>query len=617
MSSHAGRRSRPAFPSRHARKSRSARALAAAAAIGAALLAAPLALAQGPAPSGVASEPPTRSALDASLFFQLLVGELELRSGQPSAAVEVVLDAARRTKDESLFLRANEIALQARSGDQALAVARAWRTAYPASIDAMRYQAQLLIALNRLAEAAEPLGALLAAAPAAERPGLITMLPRMFQRTSEQRQAAELMQRVLEPYLSAPDTRTPARVAIGRAWLGAGDPARAIEWAQRARADDPAAPGPAILALEMLPGTAAAEPILQDYLKQPKSEPGVRLAYVRVLTSTQRYTEAVTQLEQVTREQPQLAAPWLNLGALWLELREPQKAEEALKRYVQLAETQSPQATPADDDDDNDEPTGRGDDRGLVQAWLMLAQAAEQRGDYPGAEAWLARVDSPQRALEVQARRASLLARQDKIPEARELIRRVPERTQEDARAKVLAEAHLLREVRQWNEAHEVLAQANTRFEGDADLIYEQAMTAEKLDRLDDMERLLKRVIEIRPEYHHAYNALGYSLADRRVRLPEARDLIRKALELSPGDPFITDSMGWVEYRMGNRGEALRHLRAAYGARPDTEIAAHLAEVLWVDGQHDEARRILREAKGRDAGNEVLRETIGRLKVDL
>jgi Flp pilus assembly protein TadD len=217
----------------------------------------------------------------------------------------------------------------------------------------------------------------------------------------------------------------------------------------------------------------------------------------------------------------------------------------------------------------------------------------------------------------VQARRASLLARQDKIAEARELIRRVPERTQEDARAKLLAEAHLLREVRRWSDANEVLAQANRRFEGDADLIYEQAMTAEKLDRLDDMERLLKRVIEIRPEHHHAYNALGYSLADRSVRLPEARELIRKALELSPGDPFITDSMGWVEYRMGNRAEALRHLRAAYGARPDTEIAAHLAEVLWVDGQQEEARRILRQAKGRDAGNEVLRETIARLKVDL
>jgi tetratricopeptide (TPR) repeat protein len=410
--------------------------------------------------------------------------------------------------------------------------------------------------------------------------------------------------------MQTPDTRTPSRVSLGRAWLAAGDAERALELADRAQVDDPAAPGPAILALEMLPATAAAERIVLAYLQQPKAEAGVRLAYVRVLTSAQRYTEAVTQLEHVTRDQPQLAPPWLNLGALWLELREPAKADDALRRFVQLAEA-GPQAADADDEPAHD------DDRGLVQAWLMLAQAAEQRGDYAGAESWLQRVDNPQRALEVQARRASLLARQDKIAEARDLIRRVPERTQDDARAKLLAEAHLLREARRWGDAHDVLAQANARFEGDADLIYEQAMTAEKLDRLDDMERLLKRVIELRPEHHHAYNALGYSLADRRLRLPEARELIRKALDLAPGDPFITDSLGWVEFRMGNRGEALRHLRAAYGSRPDTEIAAHLAEVLWVDGQHDEARRILRGALDRDASNEMLRETIARLKVDL
>jgi tetratricopeptide (TPR) repeat protein len=587
--------------------------------LGAALVAAPLALAQAPAASAPAAEPPTRSALDASLFYQLLIGELELRGGQPNAAVEAVLDAARRSRDESLFLRAIEIALQARSGDQALAVARAWRTTHPTSIDAMRYQAQLLIALNRIPEAADPMRALLAAAPVMERPGLIAMLPRMFQRASDQRQAASMMERVLEPYLDAPDTRTPARVALGRAWLIAGDSARAMALAERARADDPEAPGPAVLALELMPAAPAAESILQAYLNHPKAEAGVRLAYVRLLTTTQRYTEAVAQLERVTRDQPQLGPPWLNLGALWLELREPVKAEQALKRYVQVAET--PAATgaagSAADDDEDDAANSDGGNRGLVQAWLMLAQAAEQRGDFAGAEQWLARVDSPQRALEVQTRRASMLARQDKVGEARDLIRRVPERTQEDARAKLLAEAHLLREVKRWGEAHEVLAQANARFEGDADLIYEQAMTAEKLDRLDDMEKLLKRVIEIRPEHHHAYNALGYSLADRSQRLPEARDLIRKALELAPGDPFITDSMGWVEFRMGNRGEALRHLRAAYGARPDTEIAAHLAEVLWVDGQHDEARRILREAQGKDASNEVLRETIARLKVDL
>jgi Flp pilus assembly protein TadD len=131
------------------------------------------------------------------------------------------------------------------------------------------------------------------------------------------------------------------------------------------------------------------------------------------------------------------------------------------------------------------------------------------------------------------------------------------------------------------------------------------------------MERLLKRVIELKPDNAHAHNALGYSLADRRLRLPEARALIQRALELAPGDPFITDSMGWVEFRMGNREEALRLLESAWKARPDAEIGAHLGEVLWVLGRKDDARRIWRESRGKDAANEVLRETLTRLRADL
>jgi Flp pilus assembly protein TadD len=146
--------------------------------------------------------------------------------------------------------------------------------------------------------------------------------------------------------------------------------------------------------------------------------------------------------------------------------------------------------------------------------------------------------------------------------------------------------------------------------------MYEQAMMAEKIERMDEMERLLRRVIELKPENAHAHNALGYSLADRSQRLPEARELIKRALELSPGDPFITDSLGWVEYRMNNRDEALRLLQGAYSARPDVEIAAHLGEVLWQMGQRDEARRVFNDAKGRDSANDVLQEVLSRLHVE-
>jgi tetratricopeptide (TPR) repeat protein len=560
-------------------------------------------------------EPPTHSSLDAPLFYELLVGEMELRGGEAGTAYEVMLEAARRTRDDTLFRRAIEIALAARAGEQALAATNAWRIAKPESSEALRYQVQLLTALNRGTEAVEPLRLLLATAPAAERAGIIAVLPRLFLRSSDHRASAMLLEQVLQPYLEAPDTRSAARVALGRSWLAAGEPPRALALAQRALADEPLAPGPVLLAIEMLSTGPAAEQLVLGYLERPKAEMTVRLAYVRALTSAQRYTDAVAQLERATRDQPELAAPWLNLGALWLELRKPVEAEQALKRYVQLAEAApaAPAAAAAEEDDDE---TPRAN-QGLVQAWLMLAQAAEQRGDFKAAERWLQRVDNPQRVLEVQTRRASMLARQNKVGEARDLIRRVPERTADDARAKLLAEAQVMRDVKRWREAHDVLESANQRFTGDADLLYEQAMAAEKLDRLADMERLLKRVIELKPEHHHAYNALGYSLADRKLRLAEAHSLVKKALELSPGDPFITDSLGWVEYRLGNRSEAIRLLRSAHGARPDPEIAAHLGEVLWVDGQRDEARRVLRDAKARDAGNEVLRETLARLKVDL
>src|SRR2546423_11102561 len=372
---------------------------------------------------------------------------------------------------------------------------------------------------------------------------------------------------------------------------------------------------PVLLALEMLPTTLAAESIILDHLKTKPQNNTVRMMYARVLASSQRYGDAVTQLEAVTRSDPKLSAPWLTLGALYLELRQPKQATAALERYVQIAQAEPAKAAVETQAALDDDETPLTTDRGLTQAWLMLAQAAEQQNDFKGAEAWLKKVDNPQRALEVVQRRASLMARQGKLREARDLIQRSPEKTEEDARAKMLAEVQILRDTKHWADANNVLAQANQKFPDDVDLLYEQSMMAEKLNRMDEMERLLRRVIELKPDHHHAYNALGYSLAERNQRLPEAKSLIQKALEIAPGEPFITDSLGWVEYRIGNREEALRLLRGAYQSRPDPEIAAHLGEVLWVSGQRDEARRIWREGRSKDSSNDVLRETLARPRV--
>ncbi len=575
------------------------------------------------AAASAASAAPTNSGLDDRLLYQLLVGEMALNQGDAGTAYEWILDAARRTRDEGLFRRAVDIALQARAGEQALAASRAWRLARPESLDALRLQLQILLLLGRNDAVAEPLKLLLAQTPAAERPGLIAALPRFLQRANDPRLVASLIEDGVKPYRDDAAARVPARVALGRALMEARNFDRALLLAQEAHALDPAAAGPALLAMELMRERPAAESVVQNYLRQGSAEPALRLAYVRVLTAAQRYADATLQLETATRLSPRVAAPYLSLGALHLELKQVPEGEAALLRYIELVQA-SPSAAPAAPSDGAagelatlDEDDAPRPDRGLVQAWMMLAQAAEQRGDYKAAEAWLARIEDPQRALEVQVRRASILARQGQLAAARELIRRAPERQSDDARAKLMAEAAVLRDVKRWPEAFEVLAEGAQRFTDDADLIYEQAMMAEKTNRLDDMERLLRRVIQLKPDNAHAHNALGYSLADRRLRLPEARQLVQRALELSPGDPFITDSLGWVEYRLGNFAEAARLLRQAYAARPDTEIGAHLGEVLWAMGERDEARRVWRESRVRDAANDVLIETLSRLRVDL
>jgi tetratricopeptide (TPR) repeat protein len=199
------------------------------------------------------------------------------------------------------------------------------------------------------------------------------------------------------------------------------------------------------------------------------------------------------------------------------------------------------------------------------------------------------------------------------MPEARELIRSLPEAQPSDASAKLMAEVQLLKEFKQFPAAYQLLSQALDGNRKDVELTYELATVAEKIGKFDEMETLLRQVLVIKPDYHAAYNALGYSLADRKIRLAEARQLIKKALEFAPEDPYIIDSLAWVEFRSGNSAEALRLLQKAFKARPDAEIAAHMGEVLWVQGEAAQAKAIWNQGKSLNPANETLLETMHRL----
>ncbi len=551
----------------------------------------------------------TAERRDAELFYEVLLGEMNVGSGDPGAGFALLLDAARKTHDPELYKRAVEVALRAKSGDAALLAARAWKEDDPTSRDANRYVLQILVALNRVSETAEPLDRELALTEPRSRAATYAAIPPLYARVTDKRAALDLVEKALAGDLqkpAVPADGAAAWVTIGRMRLAAGDDAGTLDAARRAQAFDPKAEGPAILALELMgPKEPQAEPIVQRYLTSGKPLAELRLGYARALSDAQRNAEAAQQLQALTVEHPEFPEGWLLIGAQQVEDGQYDKADQSIQTYLDLLRAQIPEGGKPDE----------AQARGQAQAYLLMSQIAEKRGDLQAANGWLERIDSPQALIAVQTRKAALLARQGHMAEARRLIQQIPERAPSDARLKLMAEVQLLRDNNQHQQAYTLLAQGLTKTPEDADLRYDLAMSAEKLGRPDEMERLLRQIIEQKPDYYQAYNALGYSLADRGLRLPEARELIKKALEFAPEDPFITDSLGWVEFRAGNREEAARILERAFKSRPDPEIAAHLGEVLWSLGQQDRAKAVWKQGLQLNAQNDTLLQTLKRLRV--
>lgn len=541
------------------------------------------------------------SALDARLFYQLLLGELSLRQGDPGSAFSIVLDAARRTQNGELFQRAIQIALQGRSGDSALTAARAWSEADPRSVEARRFELQILLATNRMADTPAVLDALLQRLPAGDRLDAIHAIPQTYARVPDKQAVLRALEPLLERLALQTDQRAAAWTALARLHWAANQKTQALSWVERAVRTQPENPQAALFALELLENGEPSESSVRLHLQHPmgRSNVALRIGYARLLLDKQRTADARRELLSIHQDHPQAAEAWLLSAALDVQDKRWNEAREGAERFLALAR------------DSGDERLVRA----MNQGYLMLARVAENTGDFAAANAWLDRIDNSEEVMAAQIRRASVLARQGQLDQARALLRQLPERQPDDARNKVLAEAQLLRDLKRHAQAFELYQQATTRWPDDTDLLYEAAMAAERVDRIDDMERLLRRVIALNPDQAHAYNALGYTLADRKLRLPEARQLVEKAVSLAPNDAYIRDSLGWVAFREGNLTLARELLESAYRQQPDAEIAAHLGEVLWVMGQQAEARRIWREGLLLASDNETLLGTLKRLNV--
>jgi len=529
-----------------------------------------------------------KQELTEQVLYELLLAEVAGQRGDIPLASDAYLDLAQTTRDPRLVQRAVEVSLFARRYDNALQAAQLWLELEPDSPKALQTVVALLLNGGRLVEA-RPLLEKLIAIDGGNRAKGFLQLNGLFSKQPDKQGVLHLVEDLARPYPDLPE----ARFAVALAAWGAQQRERAlaeIRLAQSLRPDWEAA---ALLQGEVLrhgaPGEAKA--FYGNFLKTYPKAREVRLAYARLLVGEKDFAEARAQFRQLSAEFPGSPEVSLAIGLLSLQLGDLDSAEEYLKQALERRY--------ADPD----------------SVYLYLGQVSETRGRPEEALERYGKVGQGESYLPAQMRIAGILAKQGGVDAGLAHLRQVIPADLGQQTQLAQAEAQLLRDAKDHRRAFEVLGRALKKQPNSPDLLYDQALAAEKIGRMDVLEKNLRKAIEFKPDFAQAYNALGYTYADRNERLDEAKKLLDKAIELSPEDPFILDSLGWLHYRRHDLVQAENYLRRAMAAKPDPEIAAHLGEVLWARGHRDEARKVWREAFQGHPDNDALRDTLKKFQV--
>jgi len=537
-----------------------------------------------PAPSTL---PPQE--LTAGVLYNFLLAEIAGARGQIGLSTQLYLELAQHTHDPRIARRATEIALFSRNLAAASRAAKLWAESDPGSEEARRVLAGVVSSSEgRVEDVQIQLARVLAQSPDAL-PQNLMGLNRALSRMENKETVRSMVLRLTEPYLDHPE----AHFARAQASIVAEDPMSAlaaIDTALQLRPDWE----PAVIFKAQLMQQAGAErdasALLASQLALHPESNNLRLAHARLLVSLRDFENARAEFNKLLEAAPNDPELLFAVGLLSFQLEDNDNAASLFERAL-AANHPDPDAIR-----------------------LHLGQIAERRKDTEGALKWYRAIPEPSRQYgDAQIRIAIALANGGRLAEARAHLQNQPGDA-EVKRRYLLAEAQLLRDAGQPQQAFDLLEAALLKAPDDTDLLYESAMLAERLDRVDAMETRLRKLIALEPEHAHAYNALGYSLADRGLRLEEAEQLIARAVELAPQDPFILDSLGWVRFRRGDNSGAIAVLEQAYGLRSDPEIAAHLGEVLWSLNRQADANRVFDEALAAHPDNTVLRDTVQRLR---
>jgi tetratricopeptide (TPR) repeat protein len=526
-----------------------------------------------------------QNELNSELLFKYLVAEIASQRGNVQAAAQGFLELAKTTRDPRLAKRATELAAFGRLQTLALESAKLWLELDKNNPQAKQTVAALLVSNNKLSEAKPYLEALLAA-DGNVGTGFM-QLHSLLGKHPDRNAVLSVTRDLAKTYPQLPE----AHFAVAQAAIGANNYDLATTEVKEALRLKPDWELGALLNAQIIQekqSNANALEYLRGFLDTYPKSREVRANYARLLIASKQLKEARDQYQLMLNETPTNPDVVVTMGLLSLQMNDYDQAETSFKRALELKY------------------------RDMDTLHFYLGQVYEEKKQYDEAMKQYSAVAGGEQYVASQARYAFLLARQNKVAEAREYLQNVKATTDEQRALLVQAEAQVLREAKDYQGSFDVLNKALQAHPDQPDLLYDSAMAAEKLDRIDVVETNLRKLISLKPDHAQAYNALGYTLADRTDRFKEAKQYIEKALTLSPDDPFILDSMGWVLYRMGNAKEGLDFLQRAFAKRPDPEIAAHIGEVLWARGQKQDAEKVWRDASKGSPDNELLQSTMKR-----
>ncbi len=531
------------------------------------------------------STPLPRVALTDEVMYDILVGEIAEKRGQHDLAIASLMRAALKTRDPRLAERATIAALRAKQYGQALEGAKLWVDLQPDGQSAHEALAAIYLERNQLAEALRHFEKMLAIARANQGDDrAYRRIASVLGRQQNRAAALKLMQELVEKDAGNANAHfSLAHLAVRTDDLGVAMDAASRALELRPDWDEAALFKAGILVSQK--DSIKAQAFYEEYLRTHPKAALVRLNYARYLVDLKQWEKARTQFMEVLSQSPDDADSLYAVGLLSLQTNKLDDAEDYLKRTLQL----------------------RPDNQ---QARIYLGQIAEERKDYAQAARWYREIVVGEHFFEAQVRLGVVIAREGDVDEARGHLQRIQPQSDPQRAQLYMAEEQILREAKQYSDALVLLNSALEQLPNNKDLLYARALIGEKLDMMDLTERDLRAILVQDPENAQALNALGYTLADRTDRYQEALDLIERALALKPDDPFVLDSMGWIQYRLGNHEEAIKYLKRALSIRNDAEISAHLGEVLWVTGDRRQARSVWKKALEDTPDSEVLNGVI-------